>query len=113
MVRYEDENSMERDKKGMTYKPKYIDTSAVEVPKEILDLKEVLAKNVHEVWATQRIQQGWKYGEHMDHQNKTHPNLVPYEELSEEDKDYDRNTMLETLKVILSMGFTIKREDSQ
>ncbi|MCM3763749.1 RyR domain-containing protein [Neobacillus niacini] len=92
----------------MTYNPKPIDTSMIDLPKEILELREILAKNVHEVWAAQRIQQGWTHGEYRDDQKKTHPNLVPYEELTEEDKDYDRNTMMETLKAILSLGYTIK-----
>ncbi|WP_121663758.1 RyR domain-containing protein [Metabacillus litoralis] len=92
----------------MTYNPKPIETSHIQLPKEMEELREKLAENIHEVWASQRIQEGWTYGEYRDDQKKTHPNLVPYENLSEEDKDYDRNTMMETLKVIMSLGYTIK-----
>lgn len=94
---------------GMTYKPEPIVTTEIELPVEILGLKEELARNIHEVWASQRIEQGWIYGPERNDRKKTHPNLVPYEKLTEEDKDYDRNTAMETLKMILSLGFKIEK----
>ena len=89
------------------YTPQPIDTSEIEIPRELESLVEVMAKNVHEVWAETRIKQGWKYGEQRNDELKTHPCLVPYEELSEEEKEYDRNTSVETLKLILKLGFNI------
>ena len=74
------------------YMPKPIDTSSVELPEELKVLAEKLAKNVHEVWSQTRMKQGWKYGKQRDDEKKLHPCLVEYEELSEEEKDYDRNT---------------------
>ncbi|MEH7274244.1 RyR domain-containing protein [Neobacillus vireti] len=94
----------------MTYKPEPIVTSGIGLPVEVLELKEELAKNIHEVWASQRIEQGWTYGPERNDRKKMHPNLVPYEELTEEDKDYDRNTAMETLKMILSLGFKIEKD---
>ena len=70
---------------------------------------EALAKNVHEVWAQSRISQGWSYGAERNDELKQHPCLVPYEELPEVEKDYDRNTALETLKLILKIGFKITK----
>jgi hypothetical protein len=93
----------------MKYEPKPIDTSHVELTPEIDELTEMLAKNTHEVWATQRMSQGWSYGRQRDDELRTHPGLVPYEELSEQEKDYDRSTSLETLKAILGLGYKIKR----
>ncbi len=90
------------------YIPQPIDTSTVELPEEILDLAEVLSKNIHEVWAKQRIDDGWEYGEKRNDRLKQHPGIIPYEELSEAEKVYDRNTAMETLKVISKLGFTIK-----
>lgn len=87
------------------YKPTPIDTSNIQLPNEILELKEELAENIHHVWASQRIEQGWTYGKYRDDFKKTHPNLVSYDQLSEEDKDYDRKTALETLKTIISLGY--------
>ncbi|MEH7349148.1 RyR domain-containing protein [Gottfriedia acidiceleris] len=94
----------------MNYHPKPIDTSSIRLPAEIEVLQEQLAKNIHEVWSSQRIIQGWTYGAERNDHKKQHPNLVPYEQLIEEDKDYDRNTAMETLKTILLYGYKIEKE---
>lgn len=92
------------------YKPKPIDTKDIVLPTELNNLIEEMSKNVHEVWAETRISQGWTYGEERNDAEKKHPCLVPYEELSEEEKRYDRNTSLETLKLIIKLGFKITKE---
>ena len=91
------------------YIPQPIDTSDVVLPEEWEQLVEEMSKNVHEVWAETRINQGWTYGEQRNDELKTHPCLVPYEELSEEEKVYDRNTSVSTLKLILKLGFKISQ----
>ena len=93
------------------YTPKPIDTSGIKLPEELLALTEQIAANVHDVWACGRISEGWIYGEVKDPEKKTTPLLVPYDELSESEKDYDRNTALQTLKVVLSLNYSIKKED--
>ncbi len=90
------------------YTPQPIDTTNVELPKELDPLVESLAKNVHEVWAQTRISQGWSYGPERNDELKTHPCLISYEELPEEEREYDRNTALSTLKFIVAKGFKIK-----
>ena len=92
-----------------TYIPKPIDTSDIELPEELMELTEEMAKNVHDVWSAGRIAQGWTWGPKRDDEKKENPCLVPYEELPESEKEYDRNTSIETLKVILSLGFKIER----
>lgn len=92
------------------YTPHPIDTKGVELPKELTELAEDIAKNVHEVWSAGRINDGWTYGEKRNDTEKKHPCLVPYEELSEEEKEYDRNTSIETIKLILKLGFKITRD---
>ena len=91
------------------YEPKPIDTSDVIVPEELLSLVEDIAKNVHEVWAKNRIKEGWTYGEQRDSIKKTTPCLVPYEELPENEKEYDRQTALETIKLAIKLGFKIEK----
>ena len=91
------------------YVPQPMDTSDVQLPVELDELVEKMAKNVHEVWAETRIVQGWSYGEERDDAKKTHPCLIPYEELPEEEKEYDRNTSIGTLKLIMKLGFKIVR----
>ncbi|HEY6049889.1 MAG TPA: RyR domain-containing protein [Thermoanaerobaculia bacterium] len=93
----------------MAYHPAPRDTSGVELPRAVLELTELLAKNAHENWARQRMDDGWKYGPRRDDARKEHPSLVPYEELSESEKEYDRRTAMETLKTILSLGYRIDR----
>ena len=90
------------------YKPNPIDTSAVELPNDLLELTEKIAENVHEVWSENRIIDGWKYGEVRNDAKKETPCLVPYNELPEREKDYDRNTALETIKLIIKLGYEIK-----
>lgn len=92
------------------YLPKPIDTSDVTLSKDLLALTEKIATNVHDVWAVGRIAEGWTYGEEKNMELKTTPCLVPYEELSESEKDYDRNTAMETLRLIIKMGYKISKE---
>lgn len=91
------------------YKPQPIDTKDVQLSDELNALVEIVAKNVHEVWAQSRIEQGWSFGIERNDVQKKHPCLLPYENLTEEEKDYDRKTVLETLRVITKLGFTIKK----
>lgn len=90
------------------YKPKPIDTSDVQLPEELISLVERIAENVHDTWAEGRIKDGWTYGETRNDELKHHPCLVPYNELSDGEKAYDRNTAMETLKLIVKLGWTIK-----
>lgn len=92
------------------YEPHPLDTSDIQLPEDLSVLVEQMAKNVHEVWAETRIRQGWTYGEQRDDEKKHHPCLVAYEELPEEEKVYDRNTSISTLKLILKLGFKISKE---
>jgi hypothetical protein len=91
----------------MTYNPKPIDTSKVTLPNEMEALLEGLAENNHDIWARQRLAEGWQYGVKRDDEKKEHPDLVPYSELPEHEKLYDRNTAMETLKAILVLGYRI------
>lgn len=92
------------------YQPKPADTSGVELPEELLGLAEMLAENVHENWALSRIAEGWTYGQTRDDEKKTTPCLVPYGELPEIEKEYDRVTALQTLKLIVALGFRIEKK---
>lgn len=92
------------------YNPKPIDTKNVALPEELLELTEKIAENVHEIWALGRVSEGWTYGEKRDDAKKTTPCLVPYSELPEGEKDYDRNTALETLKLIVALGYKIEKQ---
>ncbi|MBE8951990.1 MAG: Ryanodine receptor Ryr [Quinella sp. 1Q7] len=91
------------------YRPAPIDTADVVLPSEFAELGEQIARNNHEVWAQSRIQDGWTYGERRDDIKKQSPCLVPYEFLPESEKDIDRNTASEVLKVVIKLGFKIAK----
>ncbi len=89
------------------YMPQPIDTSDVQLPEPLDALADQLSRNVHEVWAQMRLSQGWTYGPRRDDELRTHPCLVPYDELTDEEREYDYNTAIGTLKFIMKCGFTI------
>ena len=91
------------------YKPSPVDTSDVILPEELLELTEKIAENTHDVWSTGRLKDGWSYGETRDDEKKTTPCLVSYDELPDSEKEYDRNTSLETIKLIIKLGYQITR----
>jgi hypothetical protein len=91
----------------MRYIPEPIDTENVTIDNKLLEIVEILAKNTHENWAKERMKNGWKYGRKRNDRQKRHPNLVPYEELPETEKEFDRRTSLEALKVTKLLGYDI------
>jgi hypothetical protein len=91
----------------MAYQPAPIPTAHIELSPEIRQLTEQLARNTHDVWARERLAQGWRYGAERNDEGKEHPSLVPYEQLSEAEKVFDRNTAMETLKAVLALGYRI------
>ena len=94
------------------YTPQPLDTGGVKIPEGIMIIADDLAKNIHEVWANRRVAEGWEYGTEHQYVLKKHPSLVPYEELPESEKDYDRNTALETIRYLLSHGYEIVQKSN-
>lgn len=93
----------------MNYVPNPVNTSAVKLPDDLRELTERLAENAHDVWARRKIGDGWTWGPTVDATAKKHPDLIPYDQLSEDKKEYDRDTAMETIKAILSLGYTIDK----
>jgi class 3 adenylate cyclase/tetratricopeptide (TPR) repeat protein len=91
----------------MTYQPMPIDTSGVRLDPSLVELTEFLAENTHEVWAQARLREGWTHGPARDAAAKRHPDLVPYGQLSDSEKQYDRDTAVQTLKLIMARGYQI------
>ncbi len=89
------------------YEPRPIQTEHISLPKEIDRLTEKLAENAHDHWAAGRIKEGWRYGEQRNDQAREHPCLVPYDELPESEKQYDRAIAMETLKAIYALGYRV------
>ena len=93
----------------MTYSPQPIDTSQIKLSDDLLELQERLAENAHEIWATRRLGEGWTYGPERNDPAKKHPDLVPYAELPDAERQYDRDAAMETLKAIIALGYRIER----
>ena len=102
---------MSIEEKAGNYRPHPVDVSDVRLGDDLTELSEFLAENVHEVWSAQRLAEGWRYGEKRDDEARLHPGLVPYSELDDKEKEYDRLTALNTLRLVVKLGFRISRED--
>ncbi|HKO96446.1 MAG TPA: TRAFs-binding domain-containing protein [Pyrinomonadaceae bacterium] len=93
------------------FKPSAIDTSTISLPTDLHELVELLAENVHNVWSQQRLSDGWSYGHERDDPRKKHPCLIPYDQLPDHEKEYDRNTVVETLKVAAKLGYRLVKPE--
>ncbi len=62
---------------------------------------------MHEVWAQNRMKDGWSYGAVRDDAGKKHPCLVPYVQLPDSKKGYDRIMTMNTFRLVHCIGFDI------
>ena len=92
-----------------TYSPEPIDTTGIALTDGQAALVEKLAAHVHDVWAAQRIADGWRFGKARDDISKSHPCLVPYDELPETEKTYDRVMVEQVIKAAVALGYRIDR----
>ena len=92
----------------MAYQPTPFDNSGVELSADLNGLIEMLARNNHDLWAKRRMEEGWRWGPRKDETKKETPLLIPYEELPESEKEYDRDNAIETLRTILALGYNIE-----
>lgn len=90
------------------YTPKPINTSSVELSPDLLQLTEKLAENTHDHWAKLRMEEGWTWGAKRNDTSRQHPDLIPYNELPDTEKEYDRRSAMETLKAIIALGYQIE-----
>ncbi|TMW72301.1 RyR domain-containing protein [Alteribacter natronophilus] len=93
----------------MTYEPKPLSTKNIKIPDHVEKNLEKIARNIHETWSKQRIQEGWTFGPERSDSKKEHPGLVPYSQLSEAEKRYDRTTVEETIKSLILLGYKIEK----
>ena len=95
------------------YNPRPIDLDDVELSSDLIDLREAIAENAHEVWADKRQEEGWSYGKFRDDEKKLNPDMLPYSMLPESEKEYDRQMAFETIKLMKKLGYDIvKRNDT-
>lgn len=93
--------------KDFDYNPRPIDLDDVELSTDLLDLREAIAENAHEVWADKRQEEGWTYGPCRDDHKKQNPDMVPYAMLPDSEKEYDRRMAFDTIKLMKKLGYDI------
>lgn len=92
------------------WQPQPIDTSGIEIPEPVRAVRETLSRQAHDIWDAKRLADGWTHGEARDDDRRTHPNLVPYEDLDDRDRSYDRELIDGTIRLLLKLGFRIERD---
>ena len=92
------------------YEPSPISLDDVELSDDLTELQEAIAENAHEIWAKNRRDQGWSYGPERNDQKKETPDMIPYCNLPESEKLYDREMAMQTLKLVNKLGFEIVKK---
>ena len=92
-----------------TYHPKLIDLKHVELPEELDELREAIAENAHDTWALERQSEGWTYGLKRDDSKLETPDMLPYAQLPESEKQYDRLMAEDTLRLLTALGYRIEK----
>ena len=93
------------------YKPSPLDLSDVHLPDSLSELTEAIAENTHEIWSKNRMNEGWTYGPERDDKALKHPDLLPYSDLTEGEKEYDRATAMNAIKLIVKLGYKIVKNE--
>ncbi len=97
---------------GEEYEPHPIDLSGVEISDDLIELREAIAENAHEVWAYNRKQESWAYGPERDDAKKLHPDMIAYNRLPESEKLYDREMAMNTIKLLKKLGWELKKSET-
>ncbi|MBO5444997.1 MAG: Ryanodine receptor Ryr [Muribaculaceae bacterium] len=89
------------------YNPQPINVEDISLDSNLEDLTEAIAENAHDIWARARMDEGWTYGPVRDDERKEHPDLVPYAQLPDSEKEYDRLMAMNTLRLVRRLGYDI------
>lgn len=92
------------------YEPSPISLDDVILSDDLAELQEAIAENAHEIWAKARTDQGWTYGPERNDAKKETPDMIPYCNLPENEKLYDREMAMQTLKLVKKLGFEIRKK---
>uniref|UniRef100_A0A3Q3BKC6 Ryanodine receptor 3 n=1 Tax=Kryptolebias marmoratus TaxID=37003 RepID=A0A3Q3BKC6_KRYMA len=95
------------------YKPAPLELSDVKLTAGQEVLVDKLAENAHNVWAKDRIKQGWTYGIQQDLKSRRNPRLVPYALLDERTKKSNRDSLREAIRTIVGYGYEIDPPDQE
>nr|XP_021335867.1 ryanodine receptor 2 [Danio rerio] len=93
------------------YKPAPMDLCHIKLASTQEAMVDKLAENAHNVWARDRIRQGWTYGIQQDIKNKRNPRLVPYVLLDERTKKSNKDSLREAVRTLLGYGYNLEAPD--
>ena len=96
----------------MPYEPKSLDLTRVQIPADLINLVEQLAEITHDNWLKQRLADGWRHGQSRNDLLKEHPCIVPYDDLPESEKEYDRKISLGVIQAMLALGYRVESPSS-
>jgi len=94
-----------------TYNPKLIDLAHVDLPDFMDELCEAIAENAHDTWAWERQSEGWTYGPVRNDEKLETPDMIPYRDLPDSEKQYDRVMAFDTLRLLIALGYKIEKRD--
>ena len=92
-----------------TYNHKLQDLEPVDLSERFDELREAIAENAHDMWALERQSEGWTFGPKRDDSKLETPDMVPYAQLPESEKQYDRLMAEDTLKLLIALGYKIEK----
>lgn len=92
------------------YKPHPVNLEDIHLDDNIMQLQDVFAENIHEVWAKERKEEGWMYGLVFNAHEKTDPNLLPFDLLTQQEKEHCRILALESIKLLEKLGWQLTKK---
>ncbi|KAG5262307.1 hypothetical protein AALO_G00273740 [Alosa alosa] len=108
---YKQDHGATRDLLGPTitlsqaaFTPTPVDTSQIVLTPHLERIREKLAENIHELWVMNKVELGWTYGMIRDDNKRQHPCLVEFSKLPEQERSYNLQMSVETLKTLLALG---------
>jgi len=96
----------------MAYEPKSLDLTNVQISADLVNLVEQLAEITHDNWVRQRLADGWRQGQRRNDLQKEHPGIVPYDDLPESEKEYDRKISLGVVQAMIALGYRVESSSS-
>uniref|UniRef100_A0A8B9LR02 Ryanodine receptor 2b (cardiac) n=1 Tax=Astyanax mexicanus TaxID=7994 RepID=A0A8B9LR02_ASTMX len=95
------------------YRPTPVDQSGISLSAGQEALVEALTENEHNLWARERIRQGWSYATQLDVKGKRSPQLVPFSLLEERIKCCSREAARDALGTLLGLGYAVESTEHQ
>jgi hypothetical protein len=98
-------NPQEEETSG-PWQPTPLNLDGVRLSQDVLAISERLAENSHDVWAIGKFKQ-------FEGTSNTHPDLIPYDSMTDAQKEYDRKASTDTLKFLTLCGYNFVKKQAR